>query len=81
MPVNYIEALKFALRLKGEDAETGRIVVLVPTKSQYSLPRTAFAMEDIKRIHVRRFEKPMGRTAGIIFISDILNRMPFLLHR
>ncbi len=37
VPANYIEALKFALRLKREDAGTGRIVVLVPTKSQYSL--------------------------------------------
>ncbi len=34
---NYIQALKFAIQLKKEDPEVGRIVILLDTKSQYSL--------------------------------------------
>ena len=34
---NYLKALKFAIRLKNNDKEVGRIVILLNTKNQYSL--------------------------------------------
>lgn len=34
---NYIQALKFAIQLKNDDKEVGRMVILLDTKKQYSL--------------------------------------------